>query len=53
MTEPDQMVEIHTFRDRKKTEEMHEFDKRSIIERNKPDQKELDSYFKQFNINVI
>jgi len=48
-----QMVEIHTFRDRKPTEELHEFDKRSIIERNKPDQKQLDSYFKQFNINIM
>jgi hypothetical protein len=48
-----QMVEIHTFRDRKPTEEMHEFDKRSIIEKNKPDQKDLDAYFKQFNINIM
>ena len=48
-----QMVEIHTFRDRKKTEEMHEFDKRNIIERNKPEQKDLDAYFKQFNINIM
>ena len=47
------MVEIHTFRDRKPTEEMHEFDKRSIIERNKPADKELESYFKQFNINIM
>jgi hypothetical protein len=48
-----QMVEIHTFRDRKKTEEMHEWDKRSIVEKNRPEQKDLESYFKQFNINVI
>jgi hypothetical protein len=47
------MIEIHTFRDRKPTEELHEFDKRSIIERNKPEQKDLDSYFKQFNINIM
>ena len=32
---------------------MHEFDKRSIIERNKPEQKDLDAYFKQFNINIM
>ena len=48
-----QMVEIHTFRDRKKTEELHEFDKRSIVEKNRPEQKDLDSYFKQFNINIM
>jgi hypothetical protein len=48
-----QMVEVHTFRDRKKTEELHEFDKRSIIERNKPAEKDLDAYFKQFNINIM
>jgi hypothetical protein len=47
-----QMVEIHTFRDRK-VEDMHEWDKRSVIERNRPEQKDLDAYFKQFNINIM
>jgi hypothetical protein len=48
-----QMVEIHTFRDRKPTEELHEFDKRNVVERNRPADKELESYLKQFNINII
>ena len=48
-----QMVEIHTFRDRKKVEDMHEWDKRTVVEKNRPEQKDLDAYFKQFNINII
>lgn len=48
-----QMVEIHTFRDKKKVEDMHEWDKTTIIEKNRPNQKDLDAYFKQFNINIM
>jgi len=47
------MVEIHTFRDKKKVEDMHEWDKTTIIEKNRPNQKDLDVYFKQFNINIM
>jgi hypothetical protein len=49
-----QQVEVHTFADRKKsTEELHEFSNETVIQKNRPAQKDLDSYFKQFNINIL
>ena len=49
-----QQVEVHTFADRKKsTEELHEFSTETTVQKNKPAQKDLDSYFKQFNINIL
>ena len=49
-----QMIDIHTFGDKKKkTEELHDFDQRTIIQRNRPPENELRDYLNQFNINLI